>query len=54
MDQLIREATDIVLHLGNVNVEEMSFSPCEKGSKKYSPGVEQSYPSETLLPYFNN
>jgi hypothetical protein len=43
MDQLIREATDIVLHLRNVNMEEsfslsrlrsLSFTPCKKRSKK--------------------
>jgi hypothetical protein len=43
MDQLIREATDIFLHLRNLNMEEslslsrlrnLSFTPCKKGSKK--------------------
>jgi hypothetical protein len=52
MDQLIREATDIVLCLRNVNMEEslslnrlrsLSFTPCKKGSKKHSPRVEQSH-----------
>jgi len=51
MDQLLREATDIVLCLRNVNMEEslslnrlrsLSFTLCKKGSKKHSPRVEQS------------